>query len=418
MIEEGLIEAIINKRDNFNKKTVSLIKQYMILDILYKINNGEFKDFGVVLSYKINSELLNEDVRFEVKSNCFCMELKYVVLMKEDGFYVLDVDNNFEDGYFGIKTNGTLAYIYKNILYVDGYIEDDKFQKEIAKCNFELGNKVQYNFNRDLYRGIVSFYDSIKNKPFFKDKVNVYTSNKNLSIRKKTNSEVIKEFIDFFMKDDFSFSLDNIDMDMYFNIFKGEDKDKILNLLLTKLHGRDYEKYSKNLYEYVLNGDKYISTIIELNKEPLTDILIGKHSKICLEKNLIEESMNILKNYEYLCMYNREVVYLYELIKEIIDKRGCKKISISFDGENFTDISGAIKCEKSVVKISDIHFRTIDIFTNIWSQKTNLLPLVSLNNVKKFTLSYKGEEIFKMDDIIFNKLSELCGKIYLKDIIN
>lgn len=417
MIKDGLIESIINKRGDFDKDTISLVKQYMIIDILSDLGDGIFNKFGEILSYKLNESLLNEDIKFDVRNYCYNMKLQYVVLKKEDSIYVLDVEQEKED-YFGIKTSGTIAYIYKNIMYMDRCIKDDLFYSELKRNNFELGNVVQYSFTKDIYKEIAAFYDNIKKEDFFKERVKEFALKKDTCSLSKTKPQLIKEFIQFFTKDDFSFSLKDADMDMYFNIFKGDGKDKIISQLLNRLHKKDYKEYTRNLHEYILRGSEYIRSIIEDNKEFLTRVLVNKHSKIYLEKNCIEESFDILNNYESLCIYNREVIYLYELIKNTIDSIGCKKINLSFNGKDFINISGAIRCDKSIVNIEDIDFQSIDIFTNIWSQKTNLIKLVSLNDIKEFVIHYKGEEIFNMNENLLNELRKIRDNICLKDIIN
>lgn len=417
MIRDGLIESIINKRGDFSKDTISLVKQYMIIDILSDLREGTFNKFGEILSYKLNENLLDEDIKFDVRNYCYNMKLQYVVLKKEDSIYVLDVERERED-YFGIKTNGTIAYIYKNIIYMDKCIKDDLFYSELKSNNFELGNVVQYSFTKDIYKEIAIFYDNIKKEDFFKERAKELAFKKDTCFVSKTKPQLIKEFVQFFTKDDFSFSLKEVNMNMYFNIFKGDGKDKIISQLLNRLHNKDYKEYTRTLHEYVSRGSEYINSIIEDNKEFLTKVLINKHSKIYLEKNCIEESFDILRSYESLCIYNREVVYLYELIKKTIDSIGCKKINLSFNGEDFINVSGSIKCDKSIVSIEGIDFQSIDIFTNVWSQKTNLIKFVSLNDIKEFVIHYKGEEIFNMDENLLNNLKKIRDNICLKDIIN
>lgn len=417
MIKDGLIESIINKRGDFDKDTISLVKQYMIIDILSDLGDGTFNKFGEILSYKLNESLLDEDIKFDVKTYCYNMKFQYVVLKREDSVYILDVEQEKED-YFGIKTSGTIAYIYKNIMYMDRCIKDDLFYSELKRNKFELGNVVQYNFTKDIYKEIAIFYENIKKEDFFKKRVEKLAFKKDTCSVSKTKTQVIKEFIQFFTKDDFSFSLKEIDMNMYFNVFKEDGKDKIISQLLNRLHKKDYKEYTRNLHEYVSRGSEYIKSIIEDNKEFLTKVLINKHSKIYLEKNCIEESFDILHSYESLCVYNREVVYLYELIKKTIDSIGCKKINLSFNGKDFINISGAIRCDKSIANIKDIDFQSIDIFTNVWSQKTNLIKLVSLKDIKEFVIHYKGEEIFNMDENLLNNLKKIRDNICLKDIIN
>lgn len=417
MIKERLIESIVNRRDSFDKSTISLIKQYLILDVLSLLKDGTFKEFGCILNYKFDENILEENIKFDVKNCYYDMKLPYVVLKNEDSIYILDIEKENENS-FGIKVNRTIAYIYKSIIYIDEYIEDSIFYEEVKKSGFELGNVIQHSFTKDLYKEVLFFYNNIKEEKFFKERVEKIVSKKECSIIKDSKPTLIKEFIEFFTKEDFVFSLEDINADIYFDIFKGEEKDRILNTLLIQLHDKDYKKYTKSLYEYVLSGSEYIDSIIENKKEYLIKVLANKQAKNNLKRILIDDSKEVLSIYQSLCIFNREVVHLYESIKDVIDNVGCKKISISFDGESFTDISSSIKCDESIVSVDDIKLQSINIFTNVWSQKSNLIGIVSLNNIRSFIIKYKGNEIFKADNITIDKLNHIRNNINLKDIIN
>lgn len=411
VLKKGLIENVINKRESFGKTTLKIINQYLLVDIMSNILNNTFDSFGEILSYKIDKNLLDEEMKTEVRCNCYHMSIDYVVMKKGKEIYVLGLDKIDVDRPV-VNINHTMAYMYEKILYIPDYVEDTNFEEMLRGLDLGFANRLYVNLKKDLYSEIVKVYNHKKNDNDFKLKAeNGLIQNIDL-YREKGVGKLLKRVAEECTDDNGIFKAENIDLNRFVDVFEGDNKDKILKLIGTGIVEGSYIDITKNIAAYTEDKIKYLNDFSIQNENKIVTILAKEQSKVLARIQIIKDNMKIFRVYEKIGQYNREIVSVLESVKEAARINKCRKFDMYFPDTNVSyKVSANLECTKKTVECGGLEFALLQLYCKPSDKNWDIKTIISATKIVPVVIKHRNKEIWKLETDVINNINVLKEEI-------
>lgn len=395
ILGENLVEEMLKSKSSLFYEDEINVKTKIVVELIKKVVKKEIVEFGKVLTYNIDKEILKKCVLHE--DNNFNISL--VIIKTENK--ILFVEAEEADSFYGyLKMGDTLGYIEDNKVWLRNYsrrveaLANTKDEMDalglifINEMNFIIQNEVKEYINNN-FESYIKDDECQKKISDYMSEIRDNFEQNNFSLLKKldeeymcsgnkndcTFDEKLKYFVEKSMKELISKMTSNILNQKEYN----NDKDFIVNL-------------------FIDNKDKFWEIISCKIKERLL-------KKYCYEYSLIKRDMEDFKNtkkeiptYNLIKEYN---LFIYDLKTEInniiMDK--CKTMTVELKNNSFkTDAR---------VYISEQYMKIASLYVFEGKHKEYILDP---RDIKPFKIISRKKVIYELSEININKLKEYVNQ--------